>query len=238
MAASFVTALVIEHNLVTFLDEDLKIGKIMSIPTIGAGVEPAGDYWAVPINDNGIVTGFNYVPTTPTSLVGPTAQSFHVFRLVTTKYGYSESWYVRGTSTFDGNSPAVAGYIQASNDAECCSATPRTLPLTIPVGIAGCQELCQWDSNKQYFGVWGLPTLGAGQTYYAYGYYNNASLTALTATGYTTAAALQTALNANWSSVGTWTVDGTTGIVKVVQTNGSGYNTACIRIVAINPSAP
>lgn len=235
MSATFIPALVIKHNNDVYLTPDLVVGVTMSIPTPGSGGVIDGDFWAVPINNYGIVSGFNFEPTTPNSTDAPSDQSFHVFRLIS-RFG-NDVWYVRGSSTSndDASSPTNFGYIEASQDAECCSETPRALPTDIP-DLAPCQEMCEWDADQSYFAVFQLPALtGTTPNFYAYGSFNGVPLTALSSTGYASPGALVTALNTNWSSVGTWAY--TNGVLKVTQTDGPGTDVLCVNIIAINPSA-
>jgi hypothetical protein len=228
MAATYIPALVIKHNNSVFLNADLSVGVTMPIPTPGAGGRIDGDYWAVPISDYGVVTGFNFEPTTPDDTEPPTLQSFHVFRLVT-DFG-NDVWYARGSSTFDGESPANPGYIQASQDAECCAEDAATLPTDVPL-MQPCQTACEWDTDGNYFFLIALPT-DAG-TYTANGYLNGEALPQVTGA---TAAALQTALSA-WNNIGspnvviTWSVlnDNT---IKGVITDGSGDDTLCASVVS------
>lgn len=227
MAATFIPALVIKHNNSVFLTSDLVVGVTMSIPTPGSGAVIDGDYWAVPISNYGIVTGFDFEPTTPTDTDEPTPQSFHVFRLVN-RFG-NDVWYVRGTTTTDGGSPANAGYIQAAADAECCDETPATLPTDVPL-MQPCQVACEWNADSSYFFVFGLPT-DAG-TYTLNGYLNGETLPEITGVD---GAAIETALSA-WSNVGspnvviTWTV--TDNVAMGVITDGSGSDTLCVSAVS------
>lgn len=240
MAATFIPALVIKHNNVVFMNTDtLTAGTIMSIPTPGSGAVIDGDFWAVPINDN-VVSGFNYIPCAATDTVAPSPQSFHVFKL-TNRFG-NDVWVVRGKTTdlAGGGSPSTGfGYIQVAQDAECCSATPRTLPTDIPV-IAACQTLCNWDVNNKYFGEFGLPALVGNSRYYAYGYYNGTLLTAGTATGYATKDLLLAFLNSGaWGAIGTWTYDAAANgnSLKVTLAGGTGIDKICMSVIAVNPSA-
>jgi len=232
MAASFISALVIKHNNDVYLTPDLVIGVTMAIPTPGAGGVIDGDYWAVPITDNGIVTGFNYEPTTPDSTDLPTLQSFHVFRLIT-RFG-NDVFYVRGSTTFDGESPANPGYIQASLDAECCADVPRELPTDVPE-LFPCQTACQFDANGNYFFVLQTPTLLAGQTYSANGYLNGEALPEATGT---TVGTLETSLDSLWTNQGSpaiaiaWQVTAA-GVVIGTITDGSGSDILCGKITAV-----
>lgn len=230
MAATFIPALVIKHNNDVYLTPDLVVGVTMSIPTPGAGGVIDGDYWAVPISNYGVVTGFNFVPTTPQDTDEPTLQSFHVFRLIS-RFG-NDVWYVRGTTTSMLNaSPTQDGYIQAAQDAECCDESPRVLPTDVPA-LFPCQVACEWDTDENYFFILSLPT-DVG-TYTASGYLNGEVLT--DATG-ATAAALVTSLNTNFNNQGspqiviTWTLVNA-NTVKGVITDGSGEDILCARVVS------
>ena len=237
MAATSISALVIKHNNDVFENTgSLTVGTIMDIPTQGAGGVLDGDFWAVPITDN-VVSGFNFIPCAPTDTDAPTAQSFHVFRL-TSRFGY-DSWYVRGKTTgTDNGSPVTYGYIEAAADAECCSATPRVLPIDVPV-IAACQTMCEFDADGKYFGVFPLPTLTGNLRYYPYGYFNDVLGTAATALGYATPDLLLSFLNSGtWGAIGTWTfTDAGKTIAKVTQTAGSGTDVICLEITTVDPSA-
>lgn len=231
MSATFIPALVIKHNNDVYLTPELVVGVTMAIPTPGAGGVIDGDYWAVPITDNGIVTGFNFEPTTPDSTEIPTEQSFHVFRLIS-RFG-NDVWYVRGSTTFDGESPANPGYIQAAQDAECCEADPRTLPTDVPE-LFGCQTACEFDANNNYFFVLQTPSLAAGQGYVANGYLDGVALPEVTGA---TVGALETALDANWTNVGSpaiaiaWQVTAS-GVIVGTITDGDGTNVLCAKVTA------
>lgn len=241
MAASFISALVIKHNLDVYMNTDsLTAGVTMPIPSIGAGGVPDGDFWAEPITD-GVVSGFNFIPVDANNInTAPTSQSFRVFRLVN-RFG-NDSWYVVGTTTqATAGSPAACGYIQASNDAECCAVSPCHLPgaSAIPV-FAPCQTMCEWDTNSLYFAEFGLPVLTGNLRYYPYGYFNGVLLTAGVSTGYITKTSLLAFLNSGtWGAIGTWTFDATANAnsLKVTQSAGPGTDVICVQIITVNPSA-
>lgn len=231
MSATFIPALVIKHNNDVYLTPELVVGVSLPIPTPGSGGVIDGDYWAVPISDNGIVTGFNFEPTTPDNIDFPTEQSFHVFRLIT-RFG-NDVWYVRGSTTFDGESPANPGYIQAAQDAECCAADPVSLPTDVPE-LFPCQTACEFDADNNYFFVLQTPTLQAGQNWVGNGYLNGEVLPEITAN---TVGALETALDGNWTGVGSpavtiaWQVLPTGQIIGTIA-DGDGTDTLCSKIVA------
>lgn len=232
MSATFIPALVIKHNNDTYMTADLAVGQVMTIPTPGAGGVPDGDYWAVPISNYGVVSGFNYVPvTSDNDDTAPTLQSFRVFRLIT-RFG-NDVWYVRGQTTAPGTgSPAYNGYIEASQDAECCDTTPRTLPQDVPE-LMPCQVACEWDTNENYFFILGAPPDKVTETYTARGYLNGEALP--NAVG-STLAALRTQMASLWTNQGspqiaiTWTQSN--GNFIGVITNGNGNDYLCAKITA------
>lgn len=234
MAATFISALVIKHNNNVFISDTGVVGQTMSIPTPGAagGVDIA-DYWAVPITDYGIFTGFNFEPATADDTTPPTIDSFHVFRLIG-RLG-NDWYYIRGKTT--STTVSDYGYIQAAADAECCESPARSLPTSIPV-INGCQLMCEWDSNGLYFALWGLPSLSGNLRYLAYGYFNNVALAALgVSTGYTSGATLATAMNTAWSATVGGTFAFANNVMKLTQTAGPGTDVICVTIGTVNPSA-
>lgn len=232
--ANYIPALIIKRNNTVYISETGEVGKMDFVPSPGAGGRLDGDYWAVPIVDNGIFSGFNFTPANADAPSAPSPQAFRVFRLI--NMSGNDYWYVRGTSNGDaGASPAEAGYIQAAQAAECCT-EGVALPTDIPA-IAPCYEMCEFDADGKYFAVFGLPIpTGTSPNYYAYGYYQGAPLAALSASGYATPELLISAMNSNWSAVGTWSlVEG--AVAKVTQANGTGTDSVCIQVITINPSA-
>lgn len=214
--ASFIPALIIKHNNTVYLDDNLvAYGDIQTIPTAGSGGRPDGDYWAVPITE-GVVSGFNFVPTSPDSTDAPSVQSFHVFRLITSKaFGKADYWYVLGTTT---------DYIAASNAAECCSGEDP-LPTEV-TPLAPTQLLCQWNNptDQEYFAVLAVPSLAFGDRIYGYGYFNNEALPDLAVGGYASASALVSALNSLWGATvgGTFVLADNGSTIILTQTAGPG----------------
>lgn len=237
MASTFISALVVETNNSVLFNPDGTLGQIQAIPTPGAGGSIDGDFWAVPVTEGVVGTGFNYVPTTPNDTTKPDAQAFHVVRI--SSNASANWWYIVGVSTNGTN-----GYIEASNDAECCAADPAQMPTDVP-NLAGCQFICSTDSNGNYVAYFGLPTLQGSLTrYFPYGYLNGEALTEASAAGYSTLNALIAFLNSNWNVGGgspaasiswSFTPDGLTLIAT--ETNGTGEDYICAQVIAINPSA-
>jgi hypothetical protein len=233
MAATFIQARVVKHNNDVYLteDENSTVGVIMAIPTPGAGGVIDGDYWADPIADNGILTGYNFTPTTPDSEEAPSPQAFHVFRIIT-RFG-NDVFYAIGSTTGAGSSPFVAGYIEAAADAECCSETPATLPTTGPT-LYPCQTSCILTAGVGAFQfILQLPLPRSGALFTGNGFLNGNALPEVTGA---TPALLQTALNANWTNVGspnvvvTWTVSAD-GVVVGTVTDGDGTEDLCAKFV-------
>lgn len=241
MAASFIQALVIETNNSVLFNQDGSLGELQAIPTPGNGARIDGDFWAKPITDGVVGTGFNYEPTTPDSTVKPDAQAFHVVKI--SMNNSSDYWYLRGVST--STTALNYGYIQAAQDAECCDDTPRTMPTDVP-NLAGCQFVCETNDDGNYVAYFGIPSLQAPYTrYFPYGYLNGVALANAAATGYSTINAMLTFLNASWNvgggspaatNVWSFAQDGLT--LVLTQTNGTGDDYICVQVAAINPSDP
>ncbi len=138
MAQTNVPALIIQKNYEVNLDNGTP-GLAGIVPSIGAGAVIDGDYWAVPVTGGGVVTGFNYIATTPGDSDAPDAQAFHVVRI--SQNNASDFFYIAGTST---------QYLADQNAAECCDAEHvRELPSSEDT-IYGCQVLCSTDENGNY----------------------------------------------------------------------------------------
>lgn len=237
MSQSYIPALVIKHNNDVYLTPDLEIGVVQIIPTPGAGGVPDGDYWAVPIADHGIVTGFNFKVTTADSVTPPDPQAFHVFRLY--KFGGYDVWYVLGRTTGDADgSPLEPGYVQVALDAECCADDPiLELPMDAPT-VVPCQDLCTTDVNGAYVGVFGLPSRETGWNYFPYGLYNGAVLPAANGDGYTTTTALLAFLNAGaWGAMGTWALTANGQSLQLTLDAGTGDDVICFSVITVNQSA-
>ncbi len=213
---AYTPALVIQKDTYILKNGDASFGQIMLVPTPASGGMVDSDYWATPILGEGIVgNGFEYTPTTPGSLTKPDVQSFHVIRLImqTNQSNISTTWWVVGNST---------QYINTSADAEVGHASP---PILMPQTLASfvpTQVLCNQNDAGLYFGILAAPVPLSGRRYFAKGYYNGVALTALSGAGYVSAATLLTALNANWSNVGTWTKSADDQTFFVTQASGSG----------------
>lgn len=224
MAASFISALVIKRNNTVFLDTDLvAYGSVEMIPTPGSGGRPDGDYWAVPINGNGVVTGFDFVPV-ENSATPPTVQSFKTFRLIESKeFGQAYYWYAVGTTE---------NYIASSSAAECCNA-PVLLPDDVPA-LAGIQLMCQYNNStdKKYFAAFGVPTINFGDRIHAYGYFNNVALSSLSGAGYTTPDLLLSAMQSAWGATvgGTFTLSPDKKTIILTQSAGNGTSEIAINI--------
>ena len=194
------------------------------IPTPGlvnTGARIDGDYWAVPVTSDGVVSGFVF----RIAAVKPDPQAIACFRLSKERPFGDDIYYILGT---------VAQYVTASNGG-------AALPLVAPgAPIASCQKLCNQNVNGLYFGMTGIPTVDATFTnLYAYGLFNGVALPALAAAGYANAAALLTAIQGNttWNAIGTWSLSADNKTLIVTQAAGPGTDTLCIEVRAVNPAA-
>ena len=248
--ASYIPAIVLQKNNTVYIGDGgisveksgsgeivTGLGLATEVPTPDGGAVIDANYWAIPTNDNGIVTGYTYIPYNagdPVGSVQPSAQAFAVTRLMNRLA--SDYWYIVGT---------MAQYITAAGGG-------TALPTTITVIPAGCQTMCQFNPDGLYFAVEALPTLLGNKRYFPTGYWNGIQLPAGTAAGYATSTTLLTFLNTatvpvltggvvtsytgGWAIAGTWTVstDGLT--LLATQADGPGTDVICFRVDAINPS--
>jgi hypothetical protein len=217
MPGTFITALVIESNDTVFIDNATGvIGTMQQIPTPGLGGQVDADYLALAV-DEGYIGGFNYQVVSASFSPLPNPNAFHVVRISSLHTG--DWWYVVGASY---------QYLAASAAAECCT-TPAPMPSVIPP-LYPCQIMCEQNTAGNFFGIFGLPSITAGQNYYAAGFFNNVTLTSLSAGGYSTIAALLAAMNTDWSNVGTWTDFGSPESIIVTEAPGTGTDQICILI--------
>jgi len=233
--ASSITALVLEKNDNVFINSEVSVGAIMQVPTPDGGAFVDGDYWAVPINF-GVYGGWNLIPynlSNPAENTAPTIDSYAVTRISKNPLpsGTSDWYVILGTST---------AYITASNGGTALATVWPSRSHTedlLPV----CQVMDQVDANGNYFATLGIPSKDLDpttiETYFPFGSLNGVELTAATANGYSTTAALLSFLNTSWSSVGTWTKTSDDLTLVATQTNGSGTDVFCGGIITITPSA-
>lgn len=222
---SYISALVIQTTDEVLIDSTSgTIGQTQQIATPNSGGQLDGDFWAEPVTGYGVVgTGFKYTPTQPNSTSDkPTAQSFHVFRLI--NQNQAGNVYVLGTSD---------DYNEVSKETECCGTTSPApvMPTSadLPV-IAPCQTLCDTNTDGLYIGVFAAPLPDTG-TYTARGYFNDVALPTITGA---TVAALVIALNANasWNSaaIGTWTNPSGATLVVTQGVDATGTDELCMLI--------
>lgn len=235
--ANYIQAVVIQFNNDVYLDSIsveksgsnevvTGLGSTQEVPCPDAGGIIDGNFWATPVN-TGAVTGFTFTPYDFGNSVAskPTVDSFPVTRISSRLS--NDRWWILGTA---------AGYIASCN--VCCGNTPVPMPdiSTVPKQ-AGCQTICNFDTNGNYAAWFGLPTISGNKTYFPYGYFNGVALPAATAAGYATTNLLLTFLNTavtGWAAVGTWSVQN--GVLVVTQTSGPGTDNICVAVAAINPS--
>lgn len=226
MGANFLSAVAIQFNTEVYLNDGVTPGQTVRVPTPSLGGFAFGDYWAVPVND-GVLSGFNYQSTAPDSTDAPDVQAFHVVRIQDTNS--NDVWWLFGTST---------QYYVASNTVECCgdSSPNGVMPTNVPA-IAPCQVICL-DANGVAMAVLGIPgVLGAGETYYPFGYFNGVRLAQSAPAGYATVVALVAFLNGNWRTGAlnnTWvaSADGLT-VRNTLDGTATGADVLCAAIVKI-----
>lgn len=225
-----VPALVIAFNNLTFVEQtetDTVIGKILNVPCRDILYDNL-DRWAIPQKNFGVFSGFNFeykvkVNAYVDYTAQPTYDSFTVFRIRDTKS--LNEWIIYGTQED-----------LITSCATCCDGDPVPMPGISPsflLSIAPCQLVDIVNGGGTPYGVFGLPTLGAGQNYFPYGGHNNVGYPSANANGYSTVAALLVFLNANFTPY-VWTV--TADNLTLIATGGSLDDLLCINVVAVTPS--
>ena len=209
---AFLPALVIQQDYIINVNSDGTYGFTGQIPTPLSGGRIDCDFWAVPVNGQGIVSdGFKYIPCQPSDTVKPDVQAFHVVRV----YSASQPtvWHIYGNSL---------QYNAASYDAETGHANPAVVMPSPVVAINPVQLICnQSRATGLYTAILGAPTLTAGLKYYANGYFNSAALPALSTAGYATTPLLVAAMNASWAIAGTWSSSADNLTVILTQTTSA-----------------
>lgn len=225
--AATTTALVLESNGVTFFNgnEVLRagsnVGLTMPIPTPDGGGSFQGDFWASPINDNGIITGITF---TPYNLNNGLPAKPHPYSVAVCKIrwqgvntnGKPDYYFVLGTST-----QWAAGSL------------PTASSLVYWPAIINPQQVVGSDGvvvpNSFEF-ILGLPTINYSSpilTFFPVGYLNDVALTAATANGYANTTLLLSFLNTNWTTIGspsisiTWSLSPNATSVKGAFTSSA-----------------
>ena len=220
---AFTQALVIQQDSVLYINSDGSYGFVTAIPTTASGARIDTDYWASPVNQQGIVgKGLKFTSCSLLDTNKPDPQSFRVVRIISDRQ--STDWYLLGTSL---------QFIATCYDVEIGrSATPVLMPTAI-VNIIPSQVIrSQAKATGLYTAYLAASNQLAGQRYYASGYFNGVALPALSGAGYATMAALINDMNTLWSVVGTWsyyTVDSLS--VFATQAAGTGLDVLTAAIV-------
>src|SRR5580765_7858359 len=182
---------VVQLNNQQLISEDGAIGKVENVPCRDSLVDEVL-YWCSPVKDEGIFDALQFRLAIYPNADKPTFDSFLVQRIRDKLTNYT--WWV---------------YVLTVNDFKnscnsCCGDAAIPMPGVNgdfhPV-FAPCQTLCAENNSDQLEGVFGIPTLGAGQQYYPYGSYDNVALPSAP-TSYASIAALLVFLNAHWTNVG------------------------------------
>jgi hypothetical protein len=204
------------------------VGKVIDVPCKNDNIYDNEDGWAVPIQDSGIFTGFDFLLAQGEDTEQPTADSIGVFRLRDKNYN---EWLIYGTKN---------DFLKSC--ASCCGDDGIPMPGIDPafdLMVAPCQVLDILDDNGEPYMLFGIPTLGAGEVYFPYGVYNNATLTPASASGYATKSDLLAFLNGtpDWN-IFTWDfADADEIVLRATGGDDEINQTLCVSVIAITPSA-
>jgi hypothetical protein len=219
-----VPAYVISLNGYTYIESsntETVVGQMLPVPCRDI-LYDVKDRWAVPCKDHGIFTRLDFKIKSGEDLAQPSYDSFSVFRIRDTKSSYE--WMIYGTQQN-----------LISSCQTCCDGTP--VPMPMPAGgqlmFAPCQPVYLTNTLGQPYMVFGIPSLGAGQTYFPYGSFNNVAYPTASSAGYATISALLVFLNANFTPY-TWTASGDG--LTLFATGGAIGDVPCVSIIAVNPS--
>lgn len=219
---------VIQQNNEQFIVTQGVVGEVRNVDCRNVLIDDIL-YWASPIKDEGLFSGWQYRLAYDDNLAKPTFDSFLVQRIRDKLSGYV--WWV---------------YVNTADDFKnscntCCGAS--TIPMPGVDGsfrpvIAPCQVICDMiDGSGNLYSLFGIPTLPSGYQYYARGSYNNVALSS-SVTSFATIAAMLAYMNANWSTIGspaevfTWTESG----LVLKATGGNSGDNLCVTVYAIPPS--
>lgn len=223
---------VIQQNNEQFILTQGVVGEVRNVDCREVFVDDIL-YWASPIKDEGVFTGWQYRLAYDKNAAKPTFDSFLVQRVRDKLSGYV--WWIYVTSADD--------FKNSCNT--CCGASSIPMPGVNgsfrPV-IAPCQLICDMiDANGSLYSIFGLPVLEAGQQYYPVGSFNNIALPTAP-TSYASVAALLAFLNLMWVNIGStspavslhWTASGDN--LTLTATGGNSGSSLCVIVNAIAPS--
>ena len=225
-----IPCLVIQLNEQQFIKDNAVIGSVMNVPTNNVFINSV-DYWFVPVKDEGIFSILQpilKIDTDGNPVPQPSYDSRTVFRV---QDGISNNCYW------------VYGSVADFNDAasSCCGDSPPILMLGIDGidwVIAPCSIICLLNEESDYYSIFGLPSLAAGETYFPIGAYDNTAFPDANPNGYATIADLLVFLNANYTNTGSppaefvWT---SPDDLTLIATGGFLGESLCIFIEAITP---
>jgi len=223
IATVLIPCYVVQMNNQVFITDDEIIGQILEVPCRNALIDDVA-YWAVPVKDFGIFTTLDYILAVDGDASPPTFDSFKVVRVRDKLSG--NAWWIYGTKT---------DFVTSCST--CCDSPAIPMPGTsgtFVIRIQPCQDVCVVNGSGAFVTTWGLPSLGAGQSYFPFGSYNNAPLFPGAGNGYSTVAALLVFMNLRWTPF-VWTA--TPDNLTLFGTGGSLNDSLCVTVVALTPSA-
>lgn len=193
-------------------------------------------YWATPVKDFGFFEGaaLQYRLMLPPNEAQPTYDSFLVQRIRDKISGYT--WWIYVTADTD-------QFISSCET--CCGEDVVAMPGLdgFDIIITPCQEICAQNSDGDYQGVFGLPTLNEGEEYLPVGSFDNEALTEAPDT-YATISDLLVFLSVNWNPIGgsspgfsvTWEVssDELTLIAVFSDPDIAGHS-LCVTVISSPP---
>lgn len=222
IATVLIPCYVVQMNQQQFIMDGSVVGQVLDVPCRNALIDDV-PYWMVPVKDFGVFTRLDPILATGSNLMQPTFDSFLCVRVRDKLTDYT--WWIYGTK-----------HDFLTSCSTCCDSPAIPMPGTsgsFLIRIEPCQEICVVNALGAYYAVWGLPNLVGGQTYFAFGSYNNAPLFPGAGNGYPTVTALLAFLNTRWTPF-VWTV--TPDNLTLFATGGALGDSLCVTIVPLTPS--
>lgn len=224
-----IPAAVIQFNNTQFIVDGQPSPQIINVPCRNAELDHV-EYWFVPVKDDGVFTVYTPVPKEGDFITQPTPDSFSVFRVREQLTPYYTYWVVGTISDYYASCQTCCG------DAFVPMPCTTDSPAECPPPVVPCSIICDAvDSEGNFISVFGIPTLGAGQSFIGYAIFNGEELSDVSGADVTT---LLADINATWGTIGSpsetiiWTksADGLTLI-------GTGFeieNEICVAIIAVD----
>lgn len=189
--------------------------KAANIPC--TNIDVRGVEWWIPKISGGRLVGYDrFLGNSAANSARPQSDAIKTLRIVNLENN-DTLWVVIDTNDDD--------TLFVSNCNGCCGSTPVMPTVTLPAAIV--EECICKDDNGNYVFDFPLPQNLNALNYTILGAtVNGTALSALSGSGYSSAAALLSAVSSAYSAVGTWTLTNTSKTLHLVSTTAACVNVA------------